>query len=156
MGRLPWWTLPAVCIPAGLGIWHARATFDERLAAMSQQSPTVRLAEASELTWMPSFEGWPPGAGIEVACHVHDRDGYLLDAAEAWELGIRLDSNPPLPELEDPERGFYGSTVSAVLDSPYPEGTDFVVRWDPGAPHNEAAWASRLLPALVDWFPGSP
>lgn len=26
-------------------------------------------------------------------------------------------------------------------------------RWDPGAPHNEAAWASRLLAALLDWWP---
>lgn len=30
---------------------------------------------------------------------------------------------------------------------------DLFYRWDPGAPHNEAAWADRLLPALVDWFP---
>lgn len=32
---------------------------------------------------------------------------------------------------------------------------DLFQRWDPGAPHNEAAWASRLLPALQDWFPGT-
>ena len=31
---------------------------------------------------------------------------------------------------------------------------DLFYRWEPGAPHNEAAWAGRLLPALVDWFPG--
>ncbi|NJK31862.1 MAG: hypothetical protein HC927_05270 [Deltaproteobacteria bacterium] len=31
---------------------------------------------------------------------------------------------------------------------------DLFYRWDEGAPHNEAAWASRLLPALQDWFPG--
>lgn len=31
---------------------------------------------------------------------------------------------------------------------------DLFYRWDPGAPHNEAAWASRLLPTLIDWFPG--
>lgn len=30
---------------------------------------------------------------------------------------------------------------------------DLFYRWEPGAPHNEAAWADRLLPALVDWFP---
>jgi enterochelin esterase-like enzyme len=30
---------------------------------------------------------------------------------------------------------------------------DLFYRWDPGAPHNEAAWATRLLPALLDWFP---
>jgi len=30
---------------------------------------------------------------------------------------------------------------------------DLFYRWAPGAPHNEAAWADRLLPALVDWFP---
>lgn len=30
---------------------------------------------------------------------------------------------------------------------------DLFHRWEPGAPHNEAAWAGRLLPALVDWFP---
>jgi predicted alpha/beta superfamily hydrolase len=30
---------------------------------------------------------------------------------------------------------------------------DLFYRWDPGAPHNEAAWGNRLLPALVDWFP---
>ncbi|HVH97584.1 MAG TPA: alpha/beta hydrolase-fold protein [Enhygromyxa sp.] len=29
---------------------------------------------------------------------------------------------------------------------------DLFYRWDPGAPHNEAAWADRLLPALVDWL----
>ena len=32
---------------------------------------------------------------------------------------------------------------------------DLFYRWQPGAPHNEAAWASRLLPALLDWFPGA-
>ncbi len=31
---------------------------------------------------------------------------------------------------------------------------DLFYRWEPGAPHNEAAWADRLVPALVDWFPG--
>jgi enterochelin esterase-like enzyme len=31
--------------------------------------------------------------------------------------------------------------------------SDLFYRWEPGAPHNEAAWANRLLPALVDWFP---
>lgn len=31
---------------------------------------------------------------------------------------------------------------------------DLFYRWDPGAPHNEAAWATRLLPALLDWWPG--
>jgi predicted alpha/beta superfamily hydrolase len=30
---------------------------------------------------------------------------------------------------------------------------DLFYRWDPGAPHNEAAWATRLLPALLDWWP---
>ena len=30
---------------------------------------------------------------------------------------------------------------------------DLFYRWDVGAPHNEAAWASRLLPALLDWWP---
>jgi predicted alpha/beta superfamily hydrolase len=30
---------------------------------------------------------------------------------------------------------------------------DLFHRWDPGAPHNEAAWATRLLPALLDWWP---
>lgn len=30
---------------------------------------------------------------------------------------------------------------------------DLFYRWDPGAPHNEAAWAARLLPALLDWWP---
>ncbi|MCA9704604.1 MAG: hypothetical protein KDK70_02005 [Myxococcales bacterium] len=31
---------------------------------------------------------------------------------------------------------------------------DLFYRWEPGAPHNELAWADRFLPALVDWFPG--
>ena len=31
---------------------------------------------------------------------------------------------------------------------------DLFYRWEPGAQHNEAEWAARLLPALVDWFPG--
>jgi predicted alpha/beta superfamily hydrolase len=30
---------------------------------------------------------------------------------------------------------------------------DLFYRWEPGAEHNEAEWADRLLPALVDWFP---
>ncbi|MFO7567212.1 MAG: alpha/beta hydrolase-fold protein [Enhygromyxa sp.] len=29
---------------------------------------------------------------------------------------------------------------------------DLFYRWAPGAPHNEAAWADRLLPALADWY----
>jgi enterochelin esterase-like enzyme len=32
---------------------------------------------------------------------------------------------------------------------------DLFYRWDPGAPHNEAAWATRLLPALLDWWPAA-
>jgi pimeloyl-ACP methyl ester carboxylesterase len=31
---------------------------------------------------------------------------------------------------------------------------DLFYRWESGAPHNEAAWADRLLPALAVWFPG--
>ncbi|KIG18022.1 putative esterase [Enhygromyxa salina] len=31
---------------------------------------------------------------------------------------------------------------------------DLFYRWEPGAPHNEVAWANRLLGALGDWFPG--
>ena len=33
---------------------------------------------------------------------------------------------------------------------------DLFYRWAPGAPHNESAWAERLLPALLAWFPGDP
>ena len=32
---------------------------------------------------------------------------------------------------------------------------DLFYRWEPGAPHSEAAWAARLLPALLDWFPAA-
>jgi predicted alpha/beta superfamily hydrolase len=31
---------------------------------------------------------------------------------------------------------------------------DLFYRWEPDAPHNEAAWAARLRPALAEWFPG--
>ena len=43
----------------------------------------------------------------------------------------------------------------AVLrDLGWVDEQDLFYRWAPGAPHNEAAWAARLLPALLDWFPG--
>lgn len=35
------------------------------------------------------------------------------------------------------------------------DDVDLFYRWEPDAPHNEAAWAARLRPALVDWFPGA-
>lgn len=34
------------------------------------------------------------------------------------------------------------------------DGEDITYRWDQGAEHDEAAWASRLRPLLRDWFPG--
>ncbi|MEM9463284.1 MAG: alpha/beta hydrolase-fold protein [Myxococcota bacterium] len=33
------------------------------------------------------------------------------------------------------------------------DDVDLFYRWQPGAPHNEVAWADRFLPALVEWFP---
>ncbi len=33
---------------------------------------------------------------------------------------------------------------------------DLFYRWQPGAGHNEAAWADRFVPALVDWWPVAP
>jgi len=32
---------------------------------------------------------------------------------------------------------------------------DLIYRWQPGALHNEAAWADRFLDALIDWFPAT-
>ncbi|MCA9650410.1 MAG: alpha/beta hydrolase [Myxococcales bacterium] len=43
--------------------------------------------------------------------------------------------------------------ADALRGQGWVDGDDLFYAWDPGAPHNEAAWASRLLVALVEWFP---
>ncbi|MCX4240880.1 alpha/beta hydrolase-fold protein [Paraliomyxa miuraensis] len=55
----------------------------------------------------------------------------------------------------DGSDNYCGNVAMAELlrGSGWADEVDLFYRWDPGAPHNEAAWADRLLPALVDWFP---
>ncbi len=41
-----------------------------------------------------------------------------------------------------------------MVDVLAPLGNTVDYQWDPGAPHNEAAWSARLPDLLLHWFPG--
>lgn len=44
------------------------------------------------------------------------------------------------------------SMADTLRDLGWVDEDDLVYRWDPGAPHTNAQWADRFLPALLDWF----
>jgi enterochelin esterase-like enzyme len=84
----------------------------------------------------------------------------ILDAyAEQPTIGLRiyLDSggNEGSGCPEDGSDNYCGNIELAdtLRGLGWVDEQDLFYRWDPGAPHNEAAWATRLLPALLDWFP---
>lgn len=85
----------------------------------------------------------------------------IIDAyAEQPPIGLRiyLDSggDAGLGCPEDGSDNYCGNVELAdtLRELGWVDEQDLFYRWDPGAPHNEAAWATRLLPALLDWFPG--
>ena len=85
----------------------------------------------------------------------------ILDAyLEGPPLGLRiyLDSggDPGLGCPDDGSDNYCGNVELAdqLRGLGWVDEADLFYRWAPGAPHNEAAWADRLLPALQDWFPG--
>lgn len=84
----------------------------------------------------------------------------IIDAyAEQPPIGLRiyLDSggDEGLGCPEDGSDNYCGNVELAdtLRGLGWVDEQDLVYRWDPGAPHNEAAWATRLLPALLDWWP---
>jgi predicted alpha/beta superfamily hydrolase len=82
----------------------------------------------------------------------------LDEYAEAPPLGLRiyLDSggDEGLGCPDDGSDNYCGNVefADALRDFGWVDEQDLFYRWEPGAPHNEVAWADRLLPALVDWF----
>lgn len=82
----------------------------------------------------------------------------LDEYAQAPPLGLRiyLDSggDEGLGCPDDGSDNYCGNVelADALRGWGWIDEQDLFYRWDPGAPHNEAAWASRLLPALVDWL----
>jgi predicted alpha/beta superfamily hydrolase len=78
--------------------------------------------------------------------------------AETPPLGLRiyLDSggDEGLGCPEDGSDNYCGNVelADALRGWGWVDEEDLFYRWEPGAPHNEVAWADRLLPALVDWF----
>lgn len=83
-------------------------------------------------------------------------DEYV--AAPPLGISIYLDSggDPGLGCPDDGSDNYCGNVAlaDALREAGWVDEVDLYYRWDQGAPHNEAAWASRLLPALQDWFPG--
>jgi pimeloyl-ACP methyl ester carboxylesterase len=81
-------------------------------------------------------------------------DAYL--AAPPSGLRIYLDSGggPGLGCPEGSSDNYCGNVefADALRNLGWVDEQDLFYRWEPDAPHNEAAWAQRLLPALVDWF----
>ncbi len=83
-------------------------------------------------------------------------DAYL----DAPPLGLRiyLDSggDPGLGCPDDGSDNYCGNVElgDRLRELGWVDEVDLFQRWEPGAPHNEAAWADRLLPALQAWFPG--
>lgn len=83
----------------------------------------------------------------------------IIDAyADAPPLGLRiyLDSggNEGLGCPDDGSDNYCGNVelADALRGWGWVDEQDLFYRWEPGAPHNEAAWAERLLPALLDWL----
>lgn len=83
----------------------------------------------------------------------------ILDAyAEGPPVGLRIYLDSGGDEgLGCPGDGFdnYCGNVEfadALRGWGWVDEVDLYYRWEPGALHNEAAWADRLLPALVEWF----
>jgi predicted alpha/beta superfamily hydrolase len=83
----------------------------------------------------------------------------ILDAyADAPPIGLRIyldsggDEGFGCPE--DGSDNYCGNVAfaDALRSFGWVDEVDLFYRWDPGAPHNEAAWADRLLPALAEWF----
>lgn len=78
--------------------------------------------------------------------------------AEAPPLGLRIYLDSGGDEgLGCPDDGFDNycgnlELADALRGWGWVDEEDLFYRWDPGAPHNEAAWANRFLPALVDWL----
>lgn len=91
-----------------------------------------------------------------------------LEAANPTIVDLYLEQSPPglriyLDSGGDegmgcPDGGFdnycgNAQMADALRGSGWVDEVDLFYRWEPGAPHNELAWADRFLPALVDWFP---
>ncbi|MFV8755156.1 alpha/beta hydrolase [Nannocystaceae bacterium ST9] len=83
-------------------------------------------------------------------------DAYL----DAPPLGLRiyLDSggDPGLGCPDDGSDNYCGNVelADALRGLGWVDELDLFYRWEPGASHDEAAWAGRLPAALHDWFPG--
>jgi predicted alpha/beta superfamily hydrolase len=94
--------------------------------------------------------GWGSSLGNEIIAEV-----YEGDAPDGLVLYIDSGGNGPCPN-----GGFdnYCSNVDfadRVRALGWTDEADLFYRWDPGALHNEAAWAARFGDMLAAWFPGS-
>jgi predicted alpha/beta superfamily hydrolase len=83
----------------------------------------------------------------------------IIDAyAESPPLGlsIYIDSGggPGLGCPDDGSDNYCGNVEfgDRLRELGWVDEVDLFQRWEPDAPHNEAAWAERLLPALQDWL----
>lgn len=83
----------------------------------------------------------------------------IIDAyVESPPLGLRiyLDSGggPGLGCPEDGSDNYCGNVElgDRLRELGWVDEVDLFQRWEPDAPHNEPAWADRLLPALQDWL----
>ena len=74
-----------------------------------------------------------------------------------WGVSVYLDSGGAGPCPAGGTDNYCEAVeLAAVLrDQGWMDEIDLYYRWGSGQPHNEAAWASRLPDALVDWFPGA-
>jgi len=82
-------------------------------------------------------------------------DLYQQDAPTG--LRIYLDSGGS-PGMGCPDGGsdnYCGNVemAEALRGLGWVDEVDLFYRWEPGASHDELAWADRLLPAMIDWFP---
>lgn len=81
-------------------------------------------------------------------------DSYLSAPPEDLRIYIDSGGSEGIGCPEDGSDNYCGNVelAEALRGLGWVDEVDLFYRWDPGAPHNEAAWATRLLPALLDWF----
>nr|WP_255216102.1 alpha/beta fold hydrolase [Pseudenhygromyxa sp. WMMC2535] len=82
-------------------------------------------------------------------------DGYAQDPPEGLRIYLDSGGGPGLGCPEDGADNYCGNLelADSLRALGWVDELDLFYRWTPDAPHNESAWAERLLPALLDWWP---
>ena len=82
-------------------------------------------------------------------------DAYLEQPPTGLRIYLDSGGDEGMGCPEDGSDNYCGNVelADALRGLGWVDEQDLFYRWDPGAPHNEAAWASRVLAAMLDWWP---